>query len=220
MFGLLNSSPLTFFIYILSLLIAITVHEFAHAKVADTLGDPTPRLQGRLSLNPLVHLDPVGTLMLLIVGFGWGKPVMFDPFNLSRPIRDAALISFAGPGSNFVVALFLSILLKLSIFFKLQALITIGYFFVPIIILNVVLGVFNLLPISPLDGFKVVGGFLSHEKAQEWYQLERYGILFLIALLLPIGPGQQSMLSFIIEPAIRFVLSFLLPMGIASSGIL
>src|SRR3972149_8566479 len=117
MLSLIANNPIMFVIYLLALLIAITVHEFAHAKVADYLGDPTPRLQGRLSLNPLVHLDPLGMILLFLVGFGWGKPVMFDPFNLRNPRRDAALISIAGPGTNFVVALLLSLILRSFILF-------------------------------------------------------------------------------------------------------
>src|SRR3990167_10568404 len=93
-----------FVFFIPALLIALTVHEFSHALVADKLGDPTPRLMKRLSLNPLNHLDPIGTLMLLFFHFGWGKPVPFDPFNLRHPRRDAALISLAGPVSNLILA--------------------------------------------------------------------------------------------------------------------
>lgn len=217
MLSLLSSNPLSFFIYLLALLIAITVHEFSHAKVADYLGDPTPRLQGRLTLNPLVHLDPIGMLLLFLVGFGWGKPVMFDPFNLKNPRKDAALISIAGPGSNFIVALLLFFLLKLFILFKLSFLVTIGYaLFIPIIFLNILLGVFNFIPIAPLDGFKIVGGLLSEDKAHEWYQLERYGLIFLIILLLPFGQG--NMLFFVIRPIINFLVNLFLG-GLAPTGI-
>ncbi|MEK7065464.1 MAG: site-2 protease family protein, partial [Patescibacteria group bacterium] len=93
----LATNPLGFLFWLIALVVAITIHEFSHAYAADRLGDPTPRLQGRLTLNPLAHLDPLGTLMLLIARFGWGKPVVFDPFNLRHPRRDAAIISFAGP---------------------------------------------------------------------------------------------------------------------------
>ena len=219
MLGLLTSNPLAFVVYLLALLIAITVHEFSHAKVADYLGDPTPRLQGRLTLNPVVHIDPLGLIMLFLVGFGWGKPVMFDPFNLRNPRKDAALISIAGPGSNFIVALLLSLLLKLFIYLGQPFLVTIGYtFLIPIIFLNVVLGVFNFLPIHPLDGFKIVGGFLSEQQAHEWYRLERFGLIFLIVLIFPLGQG--NMLSFVIWPIINFILNLMLPGGLAPAGIL
>jgi len=108
------SNPMSLLFVAAALLSAITVHEFAHAFMAERLGDPTPRLQGRLTLNPLAHLDPLGTLMLFIIGFGWGKPVQFDPYNLKNPRRDAALISFAGPLSNIILASILSIVLRFS----------------------------------------------------------------------------------------------------------
>src|SRR3989338_2044892 len=113
MLDLLFSNPLVFAAAALSLLAAITVHEFAHAYAADRLGDPTPRLQGRLTLNPLVHLDPIGTLLLFVIGFGWGKPVQFDPYNLENPKRDAAIISFAGPVSNLILATIAALIFNL-----------------------------------------------------------------------------------------------------------
>src|SRR3990167_4058068 len=111
----LFSSLETLFIVIIALLSAITIHEFSHAWVADRLGDPTPRLMGRVTLNPLAHLDPIGTIALLLIGFGWGKPVQFDPFNLENPRRDSALVSLAGPLSNITLASLLSIVLRFSI---------------------------------------------------------------------------------------------------------
>jgi len=108
----LFTNPLLFFVWILSLLIAISVHEAAHAYSAEYLGDPTPRLQGRTTLNPLAHLDPLGTLMLLLFRFGWGRPVQFDPYNLANPRRDAALISLAGPTSNLILATLASLFIR------------------------------------------------------------------------------------------------------------
>ena len=113
MLELLATNPILFLVWVAALLTAITIHEFAHAYSADRLGDPTPRSQGRLTLNPLAHLDPLGTLMLILVRFGWGKPVQFDPYNLANPKRDAAIISFAGPLSNLILATILSIILRL-----------------------------------------------------------------------------------------------------------
>lgn len=197
MFNLLTQSPLVFAIYLFALLVAISIHEFSHAFIADKLGDPTPQRQGRVTLNPRAHIDLMGILFLFMFGFGWGRPVQFDPFNLKNPRRDAALISVAGPISNFLLAIVLSILLKF----------TGSPYLVIFIQLNVMLAVFNLLPIHPLDGFKIVGGLLPEDKAREWYQLERYGILFLILLILPIGNG--SMISSIISPAIAFVMNLL-----------
>lgn len=218
MINYLLTNPLIFVIYILALFVAITFHEYSHAWAADRLGDPTPRLQGRLTLNPLVHLDLFGLLFLLFFGFGWGKPVIFDPFNLKDPRRDAAKISIAGPLSNFVMALALSLLLRLFILFHLSPLITIGsLILVPIIQLNIILGVFNLLPIHPLDGFKIVGGLLSEEQAKEWYSLQRYGLIFLIILIFPLF-GNRTILETVLGPVVNFFDKFLIPLS--SAGVI
>jgi len=210
MISYLFSNPIIFFAYIIALLMAITIHEFSHAWAADYLGDPTARLKGRISLNPFVHLDLFGTMFLLFFGFGWGKPVPFDPYNLKDPRKDAALISVAGPASNFIIAILCSIVIKLLVFFNLSTLYTIGSFIlIPLITINILLGIFNLLPISPLDGFKIVGGILSKEQAQSWYQLERFGMLFLLLLIFPIG--KSSMIDLIIRPTISFFINLLLP---------
>lgn len=207
----LINNPILFFSFLVSLVIVISVHEWAHAAVADYLGDPTPRLAGRLTLDPRSHLDPLGLLLLFIVGFGWGKPVPFDPFNLKNPKRDAALISFAGPLTNFIMALLGALIIRLFILFKLSFFTTIGgIFLVQFIYLNLILGVFNLLPFHPLDGFKIVGGFLSDEKAREWYSLERYGIIFLICFILPLF-GDRSMLQIFMSPVIAFLTKVLIP---------
>lgn len=189
---------------LVALILAIDIHEFSHAWMAEHLGDPTPRLQGRLTLNPLAHLDPLGTLLLLLVRFGWGKPVQFDPYNLRNPRRDGALISIAGPISNMLLATICAIIVRFPIPDILAA------FLAELAIMNVVLGIFNLVPIHPLDGFKIVEGFLPEDQAVEWHQLERYGIIFLLILLLPIFNG-GALISTIISPPINFVLKYLLP---------
>lgn len=218
MLSYLFSNPLIFVIYLSSLLVAIAIHEFSHAAAADHLGDPTPRLQGRLKLNPMAHVDGMGMLFLMLFGFGWGKPVEFDPYNLKSPRRDAAIISIAGPISNLLLALILSILLKVFMFFDLNFLSTIGFLiFIPVIRMNILLGVFNLLPIHPLDGFKIVGGILSPEKAREWYSLQRYGMLFLILMILPIGGS--SMLQRILSPLVSFFTNLLVPMSLTGGVI-
>jgi Zn-dependent protease len=218
MINTLFTSPLSFILSIFALVVALTIHEFSHALVADYLGDPTAKLSGRLSLNPLAHFDPLGTMFLLFFGFGWGKPVPFDPYNLKNPTRDAALISLAGPSSNLIMAIACSLLIRLFILFKLTTLSTIGILILyPIIILNVTLGIFNLLPISPLDGFKIFGGILPEDKAREWYQLERYGIIFLLLLIIPFGSA--SLLDTVIRPVINTVLHVLLPASL-SNGII
>ena len=203
-------NPLLFFSYLIALLVAITIHEFSHAFVADQLGDPTARLAGRLKLNPFVHLDTLGLFFLLFFGFGWGKPVPYDHFNLKNPHRDSALISLAGPISNFILAFFLSLILRLSYLFPQSTLSTFSNFFLtPIINLNLILGIFNLLPIHPLDGFKIVAGILPEDKAREWYALERWGIIFLFLLIFPLGGS--SLAEFIINPLFNFFKSLLIP---------
>jgi Zn-dependent protease len=202
MIHVLFENPILFFIQAICLILAIGIHEFAHAATADHLGDPTPRVMGRVTLNPLAHLDRLGTLFMLFFGFGWGKPVQFDPFNLKDPRRDSALISIAGPLSNLALAMLSAIIIKLLTIFANPIVQIIGYYFLyPLLMMNIILAVFNLIPIHPLDGFKIVGGFLSHEKAREWYQLERYGMIFLLILIFPING--HSMLDTIFNPVFQ-----------------
>jgi len=213
MIGELFNNPIGFLFYIVALVIAITVHEFAHALLADRLGDPTPRLQGRLTLNPLAHLDLVGSIMMLVARFGWGKPVVFDEYNLRNPRRDAAVISIAGPVSNLLVAIAASIILHILV----ASHITTGLlgivlysFLQPLIMMNVVLAIFNLVPIHPLDGFKIVGGILPPEYARQWKELEPYGMIFLIFMIFPFFGGVAPIHQ-LINPAISVLLKLLLP---------
>lgn len=208
-----------FVFWIIALVAAITIHEFAHAAAAERLGDPTPRLMGRLTLNPLAHLDLLGTIMLLIARFGWGKPVVFDPFNLRHPRRDSAIISLAGPVANLLLATVCAILLQLLFTIRLPLMSNsvmglLVYLLVgllqPVVILNVVLAIFNLIPIHPLDGFKIVGGILPREYAQQWAELEPYGMVFLIFLIFPLF-SSVSPVSQLISPVIDFILTILLP---------
>ncbi len=210
-------------IFIVILIYSIIIHEVAHGFVADYLGDPTARLMKRLTLNPLPHIDPLGSIILplfLIIShagffFGWAKPVPFDPYNLKNPRKDAALISLAGPASNLIIALIAAILVRLLGLFSQSNLSTIGMQILAVtVVLNVNLAIFNLLPIAPLDGFKIVGGILPEEKAREWYQLERYGMIFLLILIFV--PG---FLYSIIGPVINFITNLLLPIG-AAGGII
>lgn len=195
------ANPISFFIWFFALLVAVSVHEFAHALIADRLGDPTPRVNGRLTLNPLAHLDPIGTLLLLLTRFGWGKPVPIDPYNLENPRRDAALISLAGPASNLIFATLLSFISHWSL--------VISHLLFPIIVLNVSLAIFNLLPIPPLDGSKILFGFLPEEMAVQWEEiLSQYGLILILFLIFPFFG--QSLISLIILPIIDFILNLLL----------
>lgn len=212
MFGT-SFNLLDFILGLMALIVAIDIHEFSHAWAAERLGDPTPRLQGRLTLNPLAHLDPIGTILLILVRFGWGKPVQFDPFNLRHPRRDAALISIAGPVSNMLMAIVCSILLQLLIRIPAPGSLVImvaGALLQQIVVMNIVLGIFNLVPIHPLDGFKIVEGILPEAQAHEWHELERFGIIFLIFLLFPIFGGVAP-IQRVISPVIDGILTILLP---------
>ncbi len=208
--SLLFQNPIVFILVFAGLVLALTIHEFAHALAADKLGDPTPRLQDRLTLNPLAHLDPIGTLLLLVAGFGWGKPVMFDPYNLDNPKRDAALISLAGPASNIILAIILSLIIRTNPFTGPAALL-LDAILRPSIYLNIVLAIFNLIPIHPLDGGKILIGLLPHDMAVEAEDfLRRYGTIILIMLILPINNG-VSPVSSLISPVISTIISILLP---------
>lgn len=206
----LFSNPISFIFYLVGLFIAITVHEFAHAWMADKLGDPTPRLDGRVTLNPKAHIDPWGLVVLLFFGFGWGRPVQYDPYNLKDPRRDSAYIALAGPVSNIILASILSALIYLFnlIDFPFLSIISL-IVFPPLIMLNLTLAIFNLLPVHPLDGFSIVEGFLPRDQAADWSQLRRYGMIFLLLLIIPIG--SQSMVSMIMRPIIQFVMPLFIP---------
>ncbi len=204
MISQLFSSPVFFVLYFISLLIAITIHEFSHALAADRLGDPTPRSQGRLTLNPLKHLDPIGTISMLLVGFGWGRPVEFDPYNLDKPRRDAAIISLAGPVSNILLAIAFSLVLK---FFPQSLVISLLSY--SIITINVSLAIFNLVPIGPLDGQKILSGILPRDLAYEFEAImHRYGTLLLLLFIVPSFGGQTPIHS-LISPIIGAILKLL-----------
>ena len=212
MLNYLFTSPLYFVLWVAALLAAITVHEFAHAWTSDRLGDPTARLAGRVTLNPIAHLDPLGTLMLLLFRFGWGKPVPFDPFNLRRPRRDAAIISFAGPAADLILATILAIIIRIAhltmapqIAYNLELILT------PFIVLAIMLAIFNLIPVHPLDGGKILVGLIPEKIAYRWDEnLNRYGFFIIIFLILPLFGG-YSLVSLIILPMVRFILALLLP---------
>jgi Zn-dependent protease len=175
-----------------AVIIAITFHEFAHAYAADKLGDDTARMQGRLNLNPLSHTDPLGLIFLILVGFGWGRPVQINPnrFNHKYSLSASeAIVAIAGPIMNFALAF-----VFLIIFYFAQDLIPateIGYYIVlaisRVIIINIGLGVFNLIPIPPLDGSKVLMHFLPYN-AKQWFY-EKESIIYIVFIILLIMPG-------------------------------
>lgn len=166
-----------------AILFALTVHEYAHGWVADRLGDPTAREAGRLTFNPLAHLDPIGTLMLFLVHFGWAKPVPVNPYNLRNPKRDMIWVSLAGPVANILLAVLCAQVLKglFSMGITSDVLFRMLYYGV---LINLILAVFNLIPIPPLDGSKILMGLLPPEQAFRFAQLERSGPVILIVLVM------------------------------------
>jgi len=212
MLGTLFQNPLVFLLSAVALLVAITIHEFAHAYAADKLGDPTPRLMGRLTLNPLAHLDPIGTILLLFIGFGWGKPVLFDPYNLKNPRRDAAIIALAGPFSNLLLASVFSIILRVWSS-PVSSLSVYSPILTPFIYYNVLLAIFNLIPIHPLDGGKILVGLLPSDIGHTFDRfMQRNGMWVLLLLIFPIFGG-VSVITSVISPIVRLLLSIYLPSG-------
>ena len=179
----LVESPILFIMLALSLIFSITIHEFAHAYVANKLGDPTAKALGRVTLNPLAHMDPIGTLLLIFVGFGWGKPVPFDVTFLKNPKRDSALIAFAGPLSNFILALIIALVLNVfnlpNVFGLNLIKPVLGY----TAYFCFILGFFNLIPIYPLDGFNVMQSILPEQLSLEFQETSKYGMFVLILLI-------------------------------------
>src|SRR5215831_701759 len=172
-----------------ALLIAVTVHELAHALVADRLGDPTARRLGRLTLNPLPHIDPLGALCFVLGGFGWAKPVPVNAQNLRHPVRDMTWVAAAGPISNFLVAFGALILLSLlgrSGLLPDLLRVVISYIFS----FNLLLGIFNLIPLPPLDGGHFLGYLLPPSAAGLVRMLEQYG-MFILLLLVFTGATQR-----------------------------
>jgi len=190
-----------------ALLIAITFHEYAHGKMADYLGDPTARFQGRLTLNPLEHLDPIGLLMLWLAGFGWAKPVPVNPMNFKGDKRQGmVLVAASGPGINLVLA-FVALTLQyvFSIVVYNELLFSLAQ---SLVWYNIILAIFNLIPVPPLDGSKILSGILPYRYSQFYQQLEQFGPFLLIFLifagvfrlvLLPLASQIHTLMSFIIS---------------------
>jgi len=186
----LFGDPLAFFqrlvLQVPALLLAVTVHEVAHGLVASRLGDPTARLQGRLTLNPLPHIDPLGALAFILVGFGWAKPVPVNARNLKRPMRDMALVAVAGPLSNFALAFVALLVLRIvgphlaTPFFAYPVLGVLQFIY----LFNLGLAIFNLIPLPPLDGGHFLPYFLPRASWGLLQRLERYGPLILLVLVM------------------------------------
>ncbi|HTY25117.1 MAG TPA: site-2 protease family protein [Desulfomonilaceae bacterium] len=195
-------------------LLAVTVHEYTHGYIAYRLGDPTAKAAGRLTFNPISHLDPIGTLMLVVTRMiGWAKPVPVDPRYLRNPRSDMLWISLGGPAANLITALVLAVLLHGLVFFtggsvtgQVTTLIVVPLYMILLfgVRINVVLAIFNLIPVPPLDGAKILEGLLPPRQAYQFQKLEPYGFIILIALIF------TDAVSYIILPPIRFIEALLL----------
>ena len=221
----LDQDPLAGLVFIgalaTALVAGISFHEFSHAYVADLLGDRLPRSRGRVTLNPLAHLDPAGTILLFVVGFGWGKPVPVNPGATRNPKASLALTASAGPLSNFAVASIAGLPLKLDLVpwlppfnrSVIDRFLVLGFepdeylglYLSAVVLVSIILGVFNLIPIAPLDGFKVAVGLLPDDVSRSFAQLERWGPAILIALIaLPfLTGGEFGILFEVMSPVIN-----------------
>jgi Zn-dependent protease len=188
-----------------ALVIAITVHEFSHGWVANSLGDPTPKNAGRLTLNPLRHLDPLGSLLIFIVRFGWGKPMPVNPRYFSNPKMGMMWVSLAGPLSNLITAFFFGMALRLP-FIRFSHPLIVQQFFI-IAQISIYLAIFNLIPIPPLDGSKILAVIIPRQWTSAYLSFERYGtlVLFLIIFFF------WSSFAKIISPVFQITTSLLLP---------
>jgi Zn-dependent protease len=196
---MLNSDTFYWILFAIpSILIASTVHEYAHGLAAFKLGDPTAKAEGRLTLNPLAHIDPLGALSMIIFRFGWSKPVPINEYNFEKREIGTAITALAGPLSNILLALIVSLInfvLKPEIFSILWS------FFLTFTMINLGLAFFNLIPIPPLDGHKIVRAILPRKVRYFWEDLEKFRILLLIIVIAPIMP-QGSLASLFITTTI------------------
>lgn len=194
----LFTHPIVFIAWAVALVVAITVHEFSHALIAYYLGDVTAKDEGRLTLNPAAHLSLFGTLMLLLAGFGWGKPVPINPYNLKHPRFGPALVALAGPTSNLILVIIFGLFTRFAYpAFGLGGENALFYFLYYLILNNVVLMAFNLIPVPPLDGSRLLFSLMP----DSWHPLrdflERYGFYFLIALVVLGSPVLSFIFGFL-----------------------
>ena len=222
---LLSHNPVAFFsilvFTVIALLVAVTVHEFSHALIATTLGDNLARRQGRLSLNPLAHLDPMGSVMLFLVGFGWGKPVPVNAQALrGDAFRGMSLVAAAGPISNAITATIFALPFKAgllawplrsfgSMFLSSQPEAIAALVLAFVVLYNLLLGVFNLIPLFPLDGSRVVLGLLPWELASRYASLERVGPVLLLALIIISSVTNLDLFGRILRPMVNVLLGIL-----------
>ena len=209
--------PIDFIAQLLVILVlSLTVHEFAHAKIADLAGDPTPGIYGRVTLNPIKHLDPVGSLFMLIsmfagIGIGWARPVPMDPRKMRNPRWDHFSAVIGGPLSNLVIAVFMTVLYKLVHVQGMGGTASLGNFLFLAIVVNVALFSFNLIPLGPLDGMWILGTFLPERIRWRWTKWNlTYGQFAFLALVLIQGSDGLPLIANFYLPLREFVMRFLL----------
>jgi Zn-dependent protease len=201
---------------VLTLVIALTIHEFSHAFVADRLGDDTPRMHGRLTLNPLAHLDVLGSLMMIFARFGWAKPVPINPYTLQRRSPAAVMwVSLAGPMSNFLLAILAAIPWRLGLvnFPTFGGSILANFlpnFLFEFMLINLTLMLFNLIPIAPLDGDKIADYFFPASWSRALDRIRPYGPLILLAIIFVLPMVGVNVLGWIIGPPINTLMSLLI----------
>lgn len=177
-----------------SILVASTVHEYAHAWTAYKLGDSTAKAEGRMTLNPLVHIDPIGAIMLFVARIGWSKPVPIYERNFQNPVVGTAITAIAGPISNLLLTIITAIIYNL---FLQDSPILVQSFVYVFVLINLSLMTFNLMPIPPLDGHKIVRALLPDKLRYSWEMTEKYAIWLIIILFLPLSPLHRYTSSFI-----------------------
>ena len=192
-----------------TILYALTIHEYFHGWTANKFGDPTARLQGRLTLNPLAHIDILGALCFVFAHFGWGKPVPVNPYNFKNPRRDNMIVSFAGPASNFVSAFLFGVIFyffRHVTFVPMDISAIIFNLLISGIIVNLSLAFFNLIPLYPLDGSHILEGLLPSSMVLKYRRIERYSPFILIGVIVVGNYTGISILGRILGPPIHFFL--------------
>ena len=203
----MSFDPKSILLFAIAILYALTIHEFFHAWTANKLGDPTARMQGRLTLNPLAHLDPVGTICFIIAHFGWGKPVPVNPGYFKHPRRDDVLVSAAGPISNFVSAFFFGLIFQISYKVGIDTNYIINdlrNLLLTTIQINLILAIFNFIPLYPLDGSHVLKGFLPRNMLSGYESVCRYSPFILLGVILLSTLVHIPILHYIIMPPTNY----------------
>ncbi len=206
----------TILMYVIAFFVALTVHEYAHARAALAAGDDTAKLAGRVSLNPLDHLDPVGTIMFALMllsglpGLAWGKPVPINPYRLKNPRWDSLRISLWGPLSNLITAIILALVLRIGLhYFPMFMPAYLAMIILFCVVMNLGLALFNLIPIAPLDGSHILSSLLPEDLARRYeITMARYGMIILLALILVPIHG-NTLIGWIIGPVRDFMLRLL-----------